>query len=193
MNFLEERIMKDGVVKEGNILKVDSFLNHQMDVRLFKQMGEEFKRRFAGKNINKIITIEASGIGIACIVAECFDVPVVFAKKSQSVNIDGDVYSAEVESFTHKCKNQVLISKKFVDPEDHVLIIDDFLANGCALQGLISIVNQAGGTVEGIGIAVEKGFQTGGQIIRNLGYQLESLAIVDGMNAADGSINFREE
>ena len=172
MNFLEERIMKDGVVKEGNILKVDSFLNHQMDVKLFKQMGEEFKRRFAGKNINKIITIEASGIGIACIVAECFDVPVVFAKKSQSVNIDGDVYSAEVESFTHKCKNQVLISKKFVGPEDHV---------------------QAGGTVEGIGIAVEKGFQQGGQIIRNLGYQLESLAIVDGMNAADGSINFREE
>jgi xanthine phosphoribosyltransferase len=193
MNFLEERIMKDGVVKEGNILKVDNFLNHQMDVKLFKQMGEEFKRRFAGKNINKIITIEASGIGIACIVAECFDVPVVFAKKSQSVNIDGDVYSAEVESFTHKCKNQVLISKKFVGTEDHVLIIDDFLANGCALQGLISIVNQAGGTVEGIGIAVEKGFQTGGQIIRNLGYQLESLAIVDGMNAADGSINFREE
>ena len=193
MNFLEERIMKDGVVKEGNILKVDSFLNHQMDVKLFKQMGEEFKRRFAGKNINKIITIEASGIGIACIVAECFDVPVVFAKKSQSVNIDGDVYSAEVESFTHKCKNQVLISKKFVGPEDHVLIIDDFLANGCALQGLISIVNQAGGTVEGIGIAVEKGFQQGGQIIRNLGYQLESLAIVDGMNGADGSINFREE
>ena len=193
MNFLEERIMKDGVVKEGNILKVDSFLNHQMDVKLFKQMGEEFKRRFAGKNINKIITIEASGIGIACIVAECFDVPVVFAKKSQSVNIDGDVYSAEVESFTHKCKNQVLISKKFVGPEDHVLIIDDFLANGCALQGLISIVNQAGGTVEGIGIAVEKGFQQGGQIIRNLGYQLEALAIVDGMNAADGSINFREE
>ena len=193
MNFLEERIMKDGVVKEGNILKVDSFLNHQMDVKFFKQMGEEFKRRFAGKNINKIITIDASGIGIACIVAECFDVPVVFAKKSQSVNIDGDVYSAEVESFTHKCKNQVLISKKFVGSEDHVLIIDDFLANGCALQGLISIVNQAGGTVEGIGIAVEKGFQQGGQIIRNLGYQLESLAIVDGMNAADGSINFREE
>ena len=193
MNFLEERITKDGVVEEGNILKVDSFLNHQMDVKLFKQMGEEFKRRFAGKNINKIITIEASGIGIACIVAECFDVPVVFAKKSQSVNIDGDVYSAEVESFTHKCKNQVLISKKFVGSEDHVLIIDDFLANGCALQGLISIVNQAGGTVEGIGIAVEKGFQQGGQIIRNLGYQLESLAIVDGMNAADGSINFREE
>ena len=149
--------------------------------------------RFEGEEITKILTIEASGIGIACVAAEVFDVPVVFAKKSQSVNIDGDVYSAEVESFTHKCKNQVLISKKFVGPEDHVLIIDDFLANGCALQGLISIVNQAGGTVEGIGIAVEKGFQQGGQIIRNLGYQLESLAIVDGMNAADGSINFREE
>ena len=193
MNFLEERIMKDGVVKEGNILKVDNFLNHQMDVKLFKQMGEEFKRRFAGKNINKIITIEASGIGIACIVAECFDVPVVFAKKSQSINLDGEMYVAEVESFTHKCKNNVIVSQKFLSEDDHVLIIDDFLANGCALQGLISIVNQAGGTVEGIGIAVEKGFQQGGQIIRNLGYQLESLAIVDGMNAADGSINFREE
>lgn len=193
MNFLEERIMKDGVVKEGNILKVDSFLNHQMDVKLFKQMGEEFKRRFAGKNINKIITIEASGIGIACIVAECFDVPVVFAKKSQSVNIDGDVYSAEVESFTHKCKNQVLISKKFVGPEDHVLIIDDFLANGCALQGLIQIVQSSGATVEGIGIAIEKGFQSGGRIIRNLGFQLESLAIVDGMDASTGQIFFREQ
>lgn len=193
MNFLEERIMKDGVVKEGNILKVDSFLNHQMDVKLFKQMGEEFKRRFAGKNINKIITIEASGIGIACIVAECFDVPVVFAKKSQSVNIDGDVYSAEVESFTHKCKNQVLISKKFVGSEDHVLIIDDFLANGCALQGLIQIVQSSGATVEGIGIAIEKGFQSGGRIIRNLGFQLESLAIVDGMDASTGQIFFREQ
>ena len=193
MNFLEERIKKDGIVKEGNVLKVDSFLNHQMDIELFDQMGAEYKKRFADKPINKILTIEASGIGIACIAAQHFHVPVVFAKKSQSVNIDGDVYSAEVESFTHKCKNQVLISKKFVGPEDHVLIIDDFLANGCALQGLISIVNQAGGTVEGIGIAVEKGFQQGGQIIRNLGYQLESLAIVDGMNAADGSINFREE
>ena len=193
MNFLEERIVKDGIVKEGNILKVDSFLNHQMDTQLFRQMGEEFKKRFDGKPINKILTIEASGIGIACVVAMSFNVPVVFAKKSKSVNIDGDMFVTEVESFTHKCKNQVLISKKFVGPEDHVLIIDDFLANGCALQGLISIVNQAGGTVEGIGIAVEKGFQQGGQIIRNLGYQLESLAIVDGMNAADGSINFREE
>ena len=193
MNFLEERIVKDGVVKEGNILKVDSFLNHQMDVKLFKQMGEEFKKRFAEKNINKIMTIEASGIGIACIVAECFDVPVVFAKKSKSVNIDGDVYYAEVESFTHKCKNQVIVSKKFLNPEDHVLIIDDFLANGCALQGLISIVTQAGAVVEGIGIAVEKGFQQGGKIIRNLGYQLESIAIVEGMNAADGSIQLREQ
>ena len=192
MNFLEERIVKDGIVKEGNILKVDSFLNHQMDVTLFQQMGKEFQRRFAEKPINKILTIEASGIGIACIVAACFGVPVVFAKKSKSVNIDGDVYLAEVESFTHKCKNQVIVSKKFLHPEDHVLIIDDFLANGCALQGLISIVQQAGATVEGIGIAVEKGFQQGGRIIRNLGYQLESLAIVDGMDAATGKIVFRE-
>ena len=192
MNCLEERIIKDGIVKEGNILKVDSFLNHQMDVKLFREMGKEFKKRFEGKNINKIITIEASGIGIACIAAEIFDVPVVFAKKSKSVNIDGEVYHAEVESFTHKCKNQVLISKKFLGSEDHVLIIDDFLANGCALQGLISIVNQAGGTVEGIGIAIEKGFQQGGRIIRNLGYQLESLAIIEGMNASNGSIQFRE-
>ena len=193
MNCLEERIVKDGIVKEGNILKVDSFLNHQMDVKLFREMGKEFKKRFEGKNINKIITIEASGIGIACIVAEIFDVPVVFAKKSKSVNIDGEVYHAEVESFTHKCKNQVLISKKFLGPDDHVLIIDDFLANGCALQGLISIVNQAGGTVEGIGIAIEKGFQQGGRVIRNLGYQLESLAIIEGMDANDGSIQFREQ
>ena len=193
MNFLEERIAKDGIVKEGNILKVDSFLNHQMDIDLFNQMGEEFKRRFEGKPINKILTIEASGIGIACIVANHFHVPVVFAKKSQSLNIDGDVYAAEVESFTHKRKNQVIVSKKFLSPEDHILIIDDFLANGCALQGLLSIVAQAGGTVEGIGIAVEKGFQQGGRIIRNLGYQLESLAIVDSMDAEHGTIQFREQ
>ena len=186
MNFLEEKIVKEGVVKKGNILKVDSFLNHQMDVKLFRQMGEEFKKRFADKPINKILTVEASGIGIACIVAECFDVPVVFAKKSKSVNIDGEVYNAEVESFTHKCK-------KFLNPEDHILIIDDFLANGCALQGLISIVSQAGGTVEGIGIAIEKGFQQGGKIIRNLGFQLESLAIVESMDASDGSVVFREQ
>lgn len=193
MNFLEERIVKDGIVKEGNVLKVDSFLNHQMDITLFNEMGAEFKKRFEGKNINKILTVEASCIGIACVVAMHFNVPVVFAKKSKSINIDGDMYIAEVESFTHKCKNQVIVSKKFLNEDDHVLIIDDFLANGCALQGLISIVNQAGGTVEGIGIAIEKGFQVGGQIIRNLGYQLESLAIVDSMDATTGTINFREQ
>lgn len=185
--------MRDGIVKEGNVLKVDSFLNHQMDITLFDEMGAEFKKRFEGKNINKILTVEASGIGIACVVAMHFNVPVVFAKKSKSINIDGDMYIAEVESFTHKCKNQVIVSKKFLNEDDHVLIIDDFLANGCALQGLISIVNQAGGTVEGIGIAIEKGFQVGGQIIRNLGYQLESLAIVDSMDATTGTINFREQ
>ena len=193
MNFLEERILKDDIVKEGNVLKVDSFLNHQMDIQLFDQMGAEFKKRFEGKKINKILTIEASGIGIACVVAMHFNVPVVFAKKSKSINIEGDTYVAEVESFTHKCKNQVLVSKKFLSEDDHVLIIDDFLANGCALQGLISIVNMAGGTVEGIGIAVEKGFQVGGQIIRNLGYQLESLAIVDSMDPSNGTIYFREQ
>lgn len=191
MNFLEERIVKDGIVKEGNVLKVDSFLNHQMDINLFNQMGAEFKKRFEGKNINKILTIEASGIGIACVVAMHFNVPVVFAKKAKSINIDGDMYIAEVESFTHKCKNQVIVSKKFLSENDHVLIIDDFLANGCALQGLISIIKQAGGTVEGIGIAIEKGFQNGGKIIRNLGYQLESLAIVDSMDAEKGTITFR--
>lgn len=193
VNFLEERITKDGIVKEGNVLKVDSFLNHQMDIRLFDQIGEEFKKRFEGTEINKILTIEASGIGIACVVARHFDVPVVFAKKSKSINIEGDVYVAEVESFTHKCKNQVIVSKKFINPEDKILIIDDFLANGCALQGLISIVKSAGASVEGIGIAVEKGFQTGGQVIRNLGYHLESLAIVDSMDAATGEIKFREQ
>ena len=193
MNFLEERIQKDGVVNEGNVLKVDSFLNHQMDIELFEKMGEEWKSRFAGKPINKVVTIEASGIGIACIVAKYFGTPVVFAKKSKSINIDGDMYVAEVGSFTHKCKNQVIVSKKFLSPDDHVLIIDDFLANGCALQGLISIVNSAGATVEGIGVAIEKGFQIGGQTIRNLGYQLESLAIVDAMDAETGSITFREQ
>ena len=192
MNFLEERILKDGIVKEGNVLKVDSFLNHQMDVRLFDQIGEEFKRRFADEKINKILTIEASGIGIACIVARHFDVPGIFAKQSKSINIEGDVYVAEVESFTHKCKNQVIVSKKFLIPEDKVLIIDDFLANGCALQGLISIVKSAGAEVSGIGIAIEKGFQPGGQVIRNLGFHLESLAIVDSMDYTTGEIKFRE-
>jgi xanthine phosphoribosyltransferase len=193
MNFLEERIVKDGIVKEGNVLKVDSFLNHQMDIALFDRMGEEFKKRFADKPINKILTIEASGIGIACVVARHFGVPVVFAKKSKSINIDGDMYVAEVESFTHKCKNQVIVSKKFLTEEDHVLIIDDFLANGCALQGLISIIMEAGAVVEGIGIAVEKGFQSGGRTIRNLGYQLESLAIIESMDAETGTITFREQ
>lgn len=192
MNFLEERIIKDGIVKEGNVLKVDSFLNHQMDIDLFDKMGEEFKRRFVDCPVNKILTIEASGIGIACIAARHFSVPVVFAKKSKSINIEGEMYVAEVESFTHKNVNQVIVAKKFLGPEDKVLIIDDFLANGCALQGLISIVQQAGGSVSGIGIAIEKGFQDGGKIIRNLGYRLESLAIVESMNAATGEIIFRE-
>jgi xanthine phosphoribosyltransferase len=193
MNFLEERIVKDGIVKEGNVLKVDSFLNHQMDIELFNEMGKEWKKRFEGKNINKILTIEASGIGIACIVAQHFNVPVVFAKKSKSINIEGEMYTAEVESFTHKNRNQVIVSKKFLNEDDHVLIIDDFLANGCALQGLIQIVLSSGATVEGIGIAVEKGFQAGGKIIRNLGYQLESLAIVDAMDCATGEITFRQQ
>lgn len=193
MNFLEERIVKDGIVKEGNVLKVDSFLNHQMDIELFDQMGAEFKKRFADRPINKILTIEASGIGIACVVAQHFGVPVVFAKKTKSINIEGEMYTAEVESFTHKCKNQVIVAKKFLSEDDHVLIIDDFLANGCALQGLIQIVKAAGGTVDGIGIAIEKGFQSGGTVIRNLGYHLESLAIVDGMDASTGKITFREQ
>ena len=193
MNFLEERIIRDGIVKEGNVLKVDSFLNHQMDISLMDQMGEEFHRRFANTEVTKVLTIEASGIAIACSVARAFGVPMVFAKKSKSINIDGDMYVAEVESFTHKNKNQVIVSKKFLSSEDKVLIIDDFLANGCALQGLISIVESAGATVSGLGIAIEKGFQIGGQVIRNLGYHLESLAIVDAMNAADGSITFRPQ
>lgn len=193
MNFLEERILKDGIIKEGNVLKVDSFLNHHMDIDLFNEIGREFKKRFEGKEINKILTIEASGIGIACIAAQHFHVPVVFAKKSQSINLEGEMLVAEVESFTHKCKNNVIVAKKFLNPEDKVLIIDDFLANGCALQGLIQIVQSAGASVEGIGIVIEKGFQSGGRIIRNLGFQLESLAIIEKMNAADGSVVFREQ
>ena len=193
MKLLEERIRKDGIVKEGNVLKVDSFLNHQMDTDLFNEMGKEFKRLFADKPINKILTIEASGIGIACIVAQHFHVPVVFAKKTQSINLEGEMYVAEVESFTHKCKNQVIVAKKFLSEEDHVLIIDDFLANGCALQGLIQLVTEAGATVEGIGIVIEKGFQSGGRIIRNLGYPLESLAIVEAMDSETGEITFREQ
>ena len=193
MTFLEERIVKDGIVKEGNVLKVDGFLNHQMDIELFNEMGREWKKRFEGKHITKILTIEASGIGIACIAAQHFGVPVVFAKKAKSINLDGDMYSVEVESFTHKNTNNVIVSKKFLNEDDHLLLIDDFLANGCALQGLIQIAHAAGATVEGIGIAVEKGFQIGGQIIRNLGYQLESLAIVEEMNGETGEIKFREQ
>lgn len=193
MNFLEERILKDGIVKPGNVLKVDSFLNHQMDMELLEQIGREFKRRFAGKPVNKVLTIEASGIGIACFVAKEFGVPMVFAKKSKSINIEGEMYVAEVESFTHKNKNQVIVSKKFLNENDHLLIIDDFLANGCALQGLISIAESAGAKVEGLGIVIEKGFQIGGTVIRNLGYQLESLAIVDAMDAEKGTITFREQ
>ncbi len=193
MNCIEKKIVEMGVVKKGNVLKVDSFLNHQMDISLFEEMGAEWKKRFEGKSFTKILTIEASGIGIACIAARYFGVPVVFAKKSKTINIDGDVFTAEVESFTHKNINKIIVSKKFLNKNDRVLIIDDFLANGCALQGLISIVNSAGATVEGIGIAVEKGFQQGGRVIRNLGYQLESLAIVDEMNDETGEIRFKAQ
>lgn len=190
---MEERILADGIVKPGNILKVDSFLNHQMDIALMEEIGREFRRRFSRKDINKVLTIEASGIGIAAFVAREFGVPMLFAKKSKSLNIDGDMYVAEVESFTHKNTNRVIVSKKFLSPTDRILIIDDFLANGCALRGLISIADQAGATVEGIGIVIEKGFQDGGKDIRNLGYQLESLAIVESMDAESGEIKFRQQ
>ena len=193
MNFLEERILKDGIVKPNNVLKVDSFLNHQMDIPLMEEIGREFHRRFADKQITKVLTIEASGIGIACFVAREFGVPMVYAKKSHSINIDSDVFVAEVESFTHKNKNNVIVSKKFLNPGERILIIDDFLANGCALQGLIAIVKAAGASVEGIGIVIEKGFQIGGQVIRNLGVHLESLAIVDAMDAETGAITFRKQ
>ena len=191
MNFLEERIIKDGIVREGNVLKVDSFLNHQIDVPLLEQMGAEFEKRFAGKEITKILTIEASGIGIACIVARYFNVPVLFAKKSQSVNVDGDKYCADVYSFTHKCTNHVFVSKKYIEKGEKILIIDDFLANGAALLGLTEICRQAQAEVVGIGIAIEKGFQDGGKIIREKGFQLESIAIVDTMDAKTGKITFR--
>ena len=193
MNFVEERIIQDGVVKPGDVLKVDNFLNHQMDMELIDEIGREFKRRFADKTITKVLTIETSGIAIACAVAREFGVPVLFAKKSKSVNLDGEMYVAEVESFTHKKVNKVVVAKKFLNPEDRVLIVDDFLANGCALQGLISIVDAAEATVEGLGIVIEKGFQEGGYRLRNLGYQLESLAIVESMDAETGKIIFREQ
>ncbi len=191
MNCLEEKILKEGIVKKGNVLKVDSFLNHQIDIELLNEMGKEWKKRFEGKQINKILTIEASGIGVACIAAQYFGVPVVFAKKAKSINLDGSMYIAEVESYTHQTTNKVIVSKKYLNEDDHVLIIDDFLANGCALQGLIEIAKYAGATVEGIGIAIEKGFQGGGTLIREMGYQLESLAIVDSMDVETGKIVFR--
>ena len=191
MKLLEERIRKDGTVKAGNVLKVDSFLNHQMDIDLFNEMGKEWARLFADRKITMILTVEASGIGIACVAAQHFHVPVVFAKKSQSVNIDGEVYSTKIESFTHKRVYDVIVSKKFLHPEDHILIIDDFLANGCALEGLIDIVNKAGASVEGVGIAVEKGFQKGGDLIRSKGIRVESLAIVESMDDKTGEIVFR--
>lgn len=191
MKLLEERIQRDGIVKEGNVLKVDSFLNHQMDIDLFNEMGKEWARLFADHPINKILTVEASGIGIACVAAQHFHAPVVFAKKTQSLNIDGDVYSTKIESFTHKRVYDVIVSRKFLSPEDHVLIIDDFLANGCALEGLLQIVHDAGATVEGVGIAVEKGFQKGGDMIRSKGVRVESLAIVESMDAQTGKIVFR--
>ena len=181
MKMLEDRIRKDGIVREGNVLKVDSFINHQMDIPLFREMAKEWKRLFAGKPINKVLTIEASGIGIAAIVASEFNVPVVFAKKSMSINLDYNNYETKI------------VSKKFLTPEDHVLIIDDFLANGCALMGLLDLAKEAGATVEGIGIAVEKGFQQGGELIRSKGIQLESLAIVESMNSETGEIVFREQ
>lgn len=191
MKLLEDRIRKDGIIREGNVLKVDSFINHQMDIKLFEEMAKEWKKLFADKKINKILTIEASGIGIAAIVAREFDVPVVFDKKSKSINLDDNNFSTKIQSFTHSKIYDVIVSKKFLSPEDHILIIDDFLANGCALLGLTDLVESAGATVEGIGIAIEKGFQQGGKIIREKGYQLESLAIVESMNAADNTITFR--
>lgn len=191
MKLLEERIRKDGTVKAGNVLKVDSFLNHQMDIDLFNEMGKEWARLFSDCPITKILTIEASGIGIACVAAQYFHAPVVFAKKAQSLNIDGEVYSTKIQSFTHKKVYDVIVSKKFICPEDHILIIDDFLANGRALEGLLEIVSEAGATVEGIGIAVEKGFQEGGDLIRSKGIRVESLAIVESMNDETGEIIFR--
>ena len=192
MQLLKERIQKDGVVKAGNVLKVDSFLNHQMDIELFNEMGKEFKRIFADCPINKILTIEASGIGIACIAAQYFKVPVVFAKKSQSINLDGDSYVSKIESFTHKRVYDVIVSKKYLSAQDHILIIDDFLANGCAVDGLIDLIRSAGATVEGVGIVIEKGFQDGGKNLRNQGIRVESLAIIESMDVESGKINFRE-
>ena len=193
MNFLEERITKDGIVKEGNVLKVDNFLNHQMDIELFQEIGKEFKRRFANENVNKILTIEASGIGIACIAAESFHVPVVFAKKTQTKNIAGEVYTTQVESFTHGRIYDIIVSKEFLGKGDRVLLIDDFLANGKALEGLAQLVQDSGAELVGAGVVIEKGFQRGGDAIRAKGIHLESLAIVESMNDKTGEIVFREQ
>ena len=193
MQLLEERIRRDGIVKPGNVLKVDGFLNHQMDVDLFNEMGKELRRLFPSEQINKILTIEASGIGIACIAAQYFHVPVVFAKKSQSINLDGEQYVTRIESFTHKRVYDVIVSKKYLGADDHVLIIDVFLANGCAVEGLIDLVENAGASVEGVGIAIEKGFQEGGRTLRNKGVRVESLAIVEAMNDETGEITFRSQ
>ena len=192
MELLKQRILNDGHVKAGNVLKVDNFLNHQMDVALFAEIGKEFKRRFAGCGVTKILTIEASGIGIACLTAEQFGVPVVFAKKSQSKNIDGEVYTTRVESFTHGRVYDIIVSKKFLSPEDRVLLIDDFLAKGSALNGLCQLVEDSGATLVGAGIVIEKGFQEGGELIRGRGVRVESLAIVDAMDPETGSVTFRD-
>jgi len=191
MKALEDRILKDGQVRPGNILKVDSFLNHQMDIPFINEIGKEFKRIFADKKITKILTIEASGIGIACITAQYFNVPVVFAKKAQSINLDGEMYSTKIESFTHKKTYDVILAKKFLLPEDRVLIIDDFMANGCAVQGLIDIIKKSGAELEGVGIVIEKGFQEGGREIREQGIEVHSLAIIDSMT--DSEITFRKQ
>lgn len=193
MKLLEEKIVNDGVIKSGNVLKVDSFLNHQIDVPFVAELGKELKRLFADRNITKILTIEASGIGIACVAAMYFGVPVVFAKKSSGSNMDKDVYFIQIYSYTHSKTNDVVVSKRFLSKTDHVLIIDDFLANGCALEGLIDIVRQSGATVEGVGVAVEKGFQGGGDKLRKAGYNLHSLAIIDKMDAKTNTVVFRHE
>ena len=193
MKLLKDRILKDGVVKPGNILKVDSFLNHQMDIDLINEIGKEFKARFADCPITKILTIEASGIGIACIAAQYFHVPVVFAKKAQSVNLDGEMYTTKVESFTHKKVYDVILAKRFLTEQDHVLLIDDFLANGKALEGLATLVQDSGAELVGAGVVIEKGFQIGGKLLRDRGIHLESLAIVDGMDDKTGEITFRKQ
>lgn len=191
LNLLQKKILTDGVIKPGNVLKVDSFLNHQIDVPFISQLGKEFKELFANKPVDKILTIEASGIGIACLTAVYFGVPVVFAKKSAGSNMDADVYATEVKSFTHNKVNHVVVSKKYLNEGEHILIMDDFLANGCAVEGLMDLVSQAGGIVEGVGICIEKGFQGGGDALRSKGVNLKSLAIIEKMDAATGTITFR--